>query len=91
MQTRTVSEAKATLNALVERIADTWEPVTLTRYGKPIVVIQAADDFDAAQEVADWLADPQTLPSVAEADAEIAAGVRGAAVAEVRRELGFDV
>ena len=90
MQTQTVSDAKATLNALVERVADTWEPVTLTRHGKPIVVIQAAEDFDAAQETMDWLADPNTLPSIAEAEAEIDSGVRGVTVAEVRRELGID-
>jgi prevent-host-death family protein len=91
MQTLTVSQAKATLNALVDQVAETWEPVMLTRHGKPLAVVQSAEDFEAAQETMAWLADPATLPAIREADAEAAAGAPGASVEQVRRELGLDV
>jgi prevent-host-death family protein len=89
MQTVSVSEAKASLNALVEKVVNTWEPVTLTRHGQPLVVIQAVADFDATQETLDWLSDPKTLPAVREANAEIAEGSPGATVAQMRAELGL--
>ncbi|MGV8885995.1 MAG: type II toxin-antitoxin system Phd/YefM family antitoxin [Microbacteriaceae bacterium] len=86
MQTISVSDAKDKLSQLVEAIDTTHDTVTITRHGRPAVVMISVDDLDALQETLALLADPNHTAEVAEADSDIAAG-RTLSLAEVREQL----
>lgn len=86
MQTISVSEAKDKLSQLVELIDATHDAVTITRHGRPAVVMISIEDLDALQETLAVLSDPDHAEEVAEADDDIAAG-RTLSLAEVRAQL----
>lgn len=87
MQTISVSDAKNRLSQLVESIDTTHDAVTITRHGRPAVVMISIDDLDALQETLALLSDPHHVDEVDEADADIAAG-RTLSLTEVRERLG---
>jgi prevent-host-death family protein len=86
MQTISVSEAKDKLSQLVESIDATHDAVTITRHGRPAVVMLSVDDLEALQDTLALLGDPQHESEVAEADEDIAQG-RTLTLAEVREQL----
>lgn len=86
MQTVSVSEAKDRLSQLVESIDTTHDAVTITRHGRPAVVMLSVDDLEALQETLALLHDPQHAAEVAEADADIREG-RTLSLDEVREQL----
>lgn len=86
MQTISVSEAKDKLSQLVDSIDTTHDAVTITRHGRPAVVMISVADLDALQETLALLSDANHADEVAEADADIAAG-RTLSLAEVREQL----
>ncbi|MFK0402180.1 type II toxin-antitoxin system Phd/YefM family antitoxin [Microbacterium sp. NPDC090225] len=86
MQTISVSEAKDKLSQLVESIDTTHEAVTITRHGRPAVVMLSVVDLEALQETLTLLYDPQHKVEVEEADEDIAEG-RTLSLAEVREQL----
>jgi antitoxin YefM len=58
MTTIPLTDAKARLNELVEETALTHERVTITRHGRPAVVLIAVDDLEAMEETLFWQAQP---------------------------------
>lgn len=87
MATMTVSEARAVLPEILDRISD-GEEITLTRHGRPVAVIVRPDTLRArragsaaAVNIRDLLEDgrraPLPSPSLSQADADtLVAGVR---------------
>jgi prevent-host-death family protein len=51
-----LTDAKARLNELVEQTALTHERVTITRHGRPAVVLIAVEDLEAMEETLFWQA-----------------------------------
>lgn len=88
MRTLTVTEAKARLNELVDATASTHEQIVITKHGHPAAVMIAADDLESLQETVYWLSQPGLRESVAEAEADIAAG-RTIGSDELRVHLGL--
>lgn len=86
MQTMPLSEAKDRLSALVEDVQSTHEAVTITRHGRPAVVVMAVEDLESLQETLFWLSQPGIRDDLAEADAEVAEG-GGLSVDELRDQL----
>lgn len=86
VQTISVSEAKDRFSQLVESIDTTHEAVTITRHGRPAVVMLSIDDLESLQATLALLQDPHHAEEVAEADADIAAG-HTLSLAEVREQL----
>lgn len=86
MQSVSVSEAKDRFSQLVETVDTTHEAVTITRHGRPAVVMLSVDDLESLQTTLALLQDPQHADEVAEADADIAAG-QTLSLAEVRAQL----
>ena len=74
MRTEPLASVKAHLSALVEEIARTHEQYTVTRNGTPVVVMMAADDFEALMETLALLRDQEGMRRLAEAEQAIAAG-----------------
>ena len=69
-----LSEVKAKLSEVVEEIDNTHERVTVTRNGRPVVVIVSADDLEAIEETVAILSDPGAMNQIQQGRAAIAAG-----------------
>jgi len=69
-----LSEVKAKLSEVVDDIATTHERVTVTRRGRPVVVLLSTDDLEAIEETLAILSDPVAMRRIEEGRAAIAAG-----------------
>lgn len=69
-----LSEVKAKLSEVVEEIDNTHERVTVTRNGRPVVVIVSTDDLEAIEETVAILSDPGAMNQIQRGRAAIAAG-----------------
>ncbi len=86
MQTLPISKVKDRLNELVDAASVTHEQVTITKNGSPAAVLVGADEWESIQETLFWLSQPGIRDTIAEADADIAAG-RTFGQEQVRAEL----
>lgn len=87
MQTLPISKVKDRLNEYVDSVAMTHDQVTITKNGMPAAVLLGADEWESIQETLFWLSQPGIRDSIAEADADTAAG-RTYGEAEIRAEFG---
>jgi len=69
MQTMPLAEAKNQLSAVVERAVTTHERTTITRNGRPAVVLIAIEDWESIQETLDVMSDPEAMSAIREAAA----------------------
>jgi len=69
-----LSEVKARFSEIVEVVSSTHERVTVTRNGRPAVVVVSADDLEAIEETLALLSDPEAMRAIEEGRAAIAAG-----------------
>jgi antitoxin YefM len=74
MRTLPISKVKDKLNELVDAASVTHEQVTITKNGSPAAVLIGADEWESLQETLFWLSQPGIRDTIAEADADIAAG-----------------
>ncbi|BBZ48659.1 antitoxin [Mycobacterium heidelbergense] len=88
MRTLPISKVKDKLNEFVDAVALTQDQITITKNGAPAAVLIGADEWESLQETLYWLAQPGIKESLAEADADIAAG-RGYGEDEIRAEFGL--
>jgi antitoxin YefM len=88
MKSVPLGEAKDKLSALVEEAETTHEIITITRHGRAAAVLMAADDLESLQETLYWLSKPGIRESIAQAEAEYAAGATTSG-ADLRAEFGL--
>ncbi len=88
MQTTSLSDLKAHLSEYADRAESEHEQFTITRNGRPAVVMVSADEWESLQETLFWLSQPGIHESLAEAEADVAAG-RTFTEAQVRKALGL--
>lgn len=88
MKTVPLGEAKDKLSALVDEAESTHEIITITRHGRAAAVLMSADDLESLQETLFWLSKPGIRDSIAQADAEYAAGSTTSG-ADLRAEFGL--
>ena len=69
-----LSEVKAKLSEVVEDIVTTHDRVTLTRNGRPVVVLLSADDLEAIEETVSILSDPAAVKAIRDGRAAIEDG-----------------
>jgi prevent-host-death family protein len=69
-----LTEAKAKLNELVEELVTTHERVTITRHGRPAVVLMSVEDLEALEETLFWQGQAGVGEDVAAARDEATAG-----------------
>lgn len=81
-----VRELRSDLAHLLDDVADRREHVVVTRRGRPAAVLIPIDEYDALEETAELLSDPDALAAI---DAGLAELHRGetATFDEVRAEL----
>lgn len=88
MKTVPLSEAKDKLSGLIDEAERTHEMVSITRHGRPAVVLMAADDLESLHETLFWLSQPGIREDLAAAEEDIGAG-RTVGSDQLRAELGL--
>lgn len=83
-----LSEIKAHLSEIVDRVERRHERITLTRNGRPAAVLISPEDLEALEDTLELLADPRARVEIERARKEIARG-KGIGAEELRaRYLG---
>jgi antitoxin YefM len=88
MRTTSLSDLKAHLSEYAERAELEHEQYTITRNGRPAVVMVSADEWESVQETLFWLSQPRIDEDLAQAEEDIAAG-RVYDEAQVRQALNL--
>jgi antitoxin YefM len=87
MPTLPISKVKDKLNEYVDSVALTHDRVTITKNGSPAAVLIGVEEWESLQETLFWLSQPGIRDSIAEAEADIAAG-RTSGENAIRTEFG---
>ena len=74
MSTIPLSEAKARLSEIADKVGRTHERVHITRNGRDYVVLLAAEDLESIEATLELLADARAQERIAAAEADVAAG-----------------
>jgi len=69
-----ISQVKSKINEYVDAVAETRDQITITKNGSPAAVLVGVDEWESIQETLHWLSRPGIAESVAESEADIAAG-----------------
>jgi antitoxin YefM len=83
---RTVTQAKAHLNEIVESVQHSNEHVVVTRHGRPAAIMMSWDAWEGLLETVDILRKPGALDEIRQAHEQYLAG-EYATVEEVERDL----
>lgn len=85
MSTVSIRDLANNASAVVDEVATSGRPAVVTKHGKPVAAVVPIDQ----EALEDWvLANaPEFVANMAEADEEIAKGVRGKPLDEVLAEL----
>jgi antitoxin YefM len=89
MQTTSLADFKAHLSEFAERAEREGERFTITRHGKPSVVLLSADDWESIEETLFWLSQPGIMEELAEADEAERKGDTIKSKSELMRRLGL--
>jgi antitoxin YefM len=69
-----ISQLKSKLNDYVDAVAETRDQITITKNGAPAAVLIGVDEWESIQETLHWLSQPGIVESIAESEADVAAG-----------------
>src|SRR5258706_9458137 len=72
-----ISEVKAKLPELVNRVEAFEDEIIVTRNGKPAAMLVSYADYERLKETLDVLSDPELMRQIRQSEAEIAAGKPG--------------
>lgn len=72
MTTVPLTEAKAKLNELVDEAVTMHEQITITRRGRPAVMLVSVEEWEALQETVFWQSVPGVHEDIAAARPELA-------------------
>lgn len=86
MDTVPLSEAKSKLSEIVSAVERTHERVTVTKNGRPTVVVISVEDLASIEATLDLLSDPEAVRQVDEALREVDRGGAGVSISDLRRE-----
>lgn len=78
-----LAEIKARLSEIVDRVEGHHERITLTRNGRPAVVLISPADLEALEDTLELLSDPTAVAEIDRARKEIARG-KGISAEELR-------
>ncbi len=81
-----VREFRSNLSSLLSDVADRRDHVLVTRNGTPAAALVPIDEYDALEETAEILSDPDALAALEAGLAEVERG-ETLTLAELRREL----
>src|SRR5436309_8315565 len=78
-----ISEVKAKLPELVNRVEQLEEEIIVTRNGRPAAMLVSYADYERLKETLDVLSDPDLMRQIRQSEADIAAGKKGLSFEEV--------
>jgi prevent-host-death family protein len=78
-----ISEVKAKLPELVNRVEELEEEIIVTRNGKPAAMLVSYADYSRLKETLDVLSDPELMRQIRASDAYFAAGKKGRSFEDV--------
>lgn len=81
-----VRELRSDLAQLLDEVADRREHVVVTRRGRPAAVLIPVDEYDALEETAELLSDPDAVAAIESGLAEIERG-ETVSLRELRADL----
>ncbi len=81
-----VRELRANLSSLLDDVSDRRDHVLVTRNGAPAAALVPIDEYEALEETAEVLSDPEALSALEAGLAEIERG-EVVALSELRTEL----
>jgi antitoxin YefM len=81
-----IRELRSELAQVIDSVADLREHVIVTRHGRPAAVLIPVDEYEALEETAEILSDPDTLVAIDEGRQE-AERQETVTLADLRREL----
>jgi antitoxin YefM len=81
-----VRELRSELSKIIDQVADLREHVVVTRRGRPAAVLVPVDEYEALEESAEILSDPDTLVAIEEGRQEAERG-ETVTLDELRLEL----
>jgi antitoxin YefM len=79
-------EFRSRLSELLDDVADRRDHVLVTRNGKPAAALIPVDEYEALEETAEILSDPDALAAIETGLAELSRG-ESVTLAELREEL----
>lgn len=82
-----LSEAKAHLTELVERVRREHERIALTRNGETEAVLLSVDDLEGLETTLEILSDPEAVVRISQSLAALERGAPGSDMATVRQDL----
>ena len=88
VETTSLSDLKSHLSEYAGRAELEHEQFTITRNGRPAVVMVSADEWESLQETLFWLSQPNIHADLAEAENDVAAG-RVLDETQLRESLGL--
>ena len=78
-----ISEVKARLPELVNRVEELEEEVIVTRNGKPAAMLVSYADYERLKETLDILSDPEMMRQIRASEAYFASGKKGLSFEQV--------
>ena len=78
-----ISEVKAKLPELVNRVEELEEEIIVTRNGKPAATLVSYAEYERLKETPDILSDPEMMRQIRASEAHFAAGKKGLSFEEV--------
>lgn len=74
METLPLSDVKARLSELVDRVEREDDRIVVTKNGRPAAVLVSPDDLESLEETLAIVSDPELMRQIRESEADIAAG-----------------
>jgi antitoxin YefM len=81
-----VRELRANLSSLLDDVSDRRDHILVTRNGAPAAALVPIDEYEALEETAEVLSDPEAISALEAGLAELARG-ETISLAELREEL----
>jgi prevent-host-death family protein len=78
-----ISEVKARLPELVNRVEELEEEVIVTRNGRPAAMLVSYADYERLKETLDVLSDPELMRQIRASEAYFASGKKGLSFEQV--------
>lgn len=90
IKTLPITEARANLTILVDKVNRLLDEYVITVNGKPAAVIMSAREYDGWKETNEILADPGLMSAIKEGEEDIKNG-RYISFEQLKKELKFNV
>lgn len=87
METLSLSQVKAHLSEITDRVAGQHDRVVVTRNGRPAAVLVSPDDLESLEETLAVLSDRRLMEQIREGEAEWERGEQGASLSDLRAQM----